>query len=77
MKATPLSEKQVRAVVGELSAARVAAILKTGATLEELETAAALVAGESDVVGHERSAASRTVAAVYDILALDQADEQR
>ncbi|MBM3484688.1 MAG: hypothetical protein FJX66_15500 [Alphaproteobacteria bacterium] len=77
MKATPLNEKQVRAVVGELSAARVAAILNTGATLEDLETAAALVAGESDVAGREHRASSRTVAAVYDILALDQADEER
>ncbi len=65
----------MRAIVGELSDARVAAIQKTGASIEELEEAAALAAGESDVVGQEGHRASRVVAELYDIL-MPEPDEE-
>lgn len=70
-----LTREAVRAIVGELSDARVAAILKTGATVEELEEAAALAAGESDVVGQEGHKSSRVVAALYEIL-MPEPDEE-
>jgi hypothetical protein len=64
-----LTREQVIAIVGELSDARTAAILKTGATVDELEEAAVLLAGASDVVGHEGHKTSRVVAQLYEILA--------
>ncbi|MGD9536705.1 MAG: hypothetical protein AB7P52_13755 [Alphaproteobacteria bacterium] len=64
----PLTREQVVAIVGEFSDARIAAILNTGATVEELEEAAALAAGESDVVGREGYKPSRVVATLYDII---------
>lgn len=73
-----LTREAVRAIVGELSDARIAAILKTGATVEELEEAAALGAGESDVVGHEGHKTSRIVAELYEILMPEpDAEEER
>lgn len=74
-KRQELDRESVRAIVGELSDARVAAILKTGATVEQLEEAAALAAGESDVVGQEGHQTSRIVAALYDIL-MPEPDEE-
>lgn len=76
MKPNPLTAEQVRAIVGEVSAARLMAILKTGATVEELEEAAALAAGESDLVGQEGLQSSRVVAELYEILAPEPEDER-
>lgn len=70
-----LTRDSVRAIVGELSDARVIAILKTGATIEDLEEAAALAAGESDVVGGVDHKTSRIVAELYDIL-MPEPDEE-
>ena len=70
-----LTRDSVRAIVGELSDARMAAILKTGASVEELEEAAALGAGESDVVGQEGHKTSRIVAELYEIL-MPEPDEE-
>ncbi len=70
-----LTRDSVRAIVGELSDARMAAILTTGASVEELEEAAALAAGESDVVGHEGHKTSRIVAELYEIL-MPEPDEE-
>jgi hypothetical protein len=64
-----LTPVQIRAVIGELSDDRVTAIMRSGATLEELEEAAALVAGETDVVSQEGHRSSPVVAELYEILA--------
>ncbi len=70
-----LTPEAVRAIVGELSDARMTAILRTGASLEELEEAAALGAGENDVVGQEGHKTSRIVAELYEILMPEPDDE--
>jgi len=73
-----LTAEEIRDVVGRLDDVTIAEIAATGATLSELEEAAALAAGESDVMGDLRRHASPRVAAVYDILRTEAvAPEQR
>lgn len=63
-----LTPDDVRDVVGDLDDVKVADILATGATPEELEEAAAWAAGESDVMGDMERPLSGVVARVYEIL---------
>ena len=61
---------EIREMVGDVEAAKLEAILATGATPGEIEQAMAWVAGESDVMGGElERPLSGPVAAVYEILA--------
>ena len=60
-------------IFGPMPDARIAAILATGATVEELEEAAAWAAGESDVMGDMRRPVVGPVAAVYEILTAEEA----
>lgn len=72
-----VTHDQVVQALGDVPDSRVAAILATGATLEEFEEAVAWAVGESDVVGElERPLAAR-VAAVYNILTTDEAFPDR
>jgi len=59
-------------ILGPLTDARMTAILATGATVSQIEQAAAWAAGESDVMGQLRRPASGPVAAVYEILTADE-----
>ncbi len=60
-------------ILGPMPDERIAAILATGATVRELEEAAAWATGESDVMGELRRPVSGPVADVYDILTADEA----
>lgn len=60
-------------ILGPMPDARIAAILATGATVEQLEEAAAWATGESDVMGDMRRPVSGPVAEVYEILTADEA----
>lgn len=64
---------QVIEIVGPLTDARVMAVIATGATIEQIEEAAAWADGESDVMGELRLRAAPAVIAVYEVLR----DEQR
>ena len=68
----PLTADDVREIVGDLDDDRVALILATGATYEELEEASAWAAGESDVMGEMERPLAGAVARVYDILVADE-----
>lgn len=57
---------------GEISDHRVVEILETGATMEELEEAAARLAGQDDVLGEARIPLEGAAAQVYDILIRDE-----
>jgi len=59
-------------ILGPMPDERVAAILATGATVRQLEEAAAWAAGESDVMGQLRRPVTGPVAAVYDILTANE-----
>lgn len=66
-----LTAEEVRTVVGEVEAGKLAAILAIEPTVPELEEAAAQAAGESDVMGElERPLAGRS-AQVYEVLTAD------
>lgn len=68
----PVSAEQIIDIVGPMTDARVMAIIATGATVEEVEEAAAWADGESDVMGDLRLRPTGPVAAVYDILRTEQ-----
>lgn len=70
-KVRQLTPQDVRDVVGELDDVKVAEILASGATPEELEEASAWAAGESDVMGDLERPLSGRVARVYEILVAD------
>lgn len=59
-------------VLGPMSDDRVAAVLETGATVRQIEEAAAWATGESDVMGELRRPVAGPVAAVYEILTADE-----
>jgi len=61
---------EIRRLCGELQDWKVAAIEATGATIEEVEEAAAWAAGDDEILGDARRALSGGAAAVYDLLAL-------
>lgn len=72
-KVRPLTPDDVKDVVGDLDDVKVAEILATGATPEELEEAAAWASGESDLMGGElERPLSGAVARVYEILVADE-----
>ncbi len=73
-----LTHDMIQEAVGDIGDAAMAAIIETGATLEQFDEAAALAAGESDVVSASRIHPDPVVQAVYEILTVNQAyDEDR
>ena len=58
--------------MGPLADARITAIVATGATIVQLEEAAAWAAGESDAMGELERPVSGPVAAIYDILTAEE-----
>ena len=68
--ARPATLAEIREMVGDLEAAKLEAILATGATPGQIEEARAWAAGESDVMGGElERPLAGPVAVVYEILA--------
>jgi hypothetical protein len=66
----PATLAEIRDMVGDIEAAKLEAILATGATPGQIEEAMAWAAGESDVMGGElERALAGPVAVVYEILA--------
>lgn len=75
-KLSAITAEDVRKLCGEVEDQQVAAILATGATLEELEEAVAWAGGLDDVMGEERKPLTGAAAQIYDLLAedLDEAE---
>lgn len=68
--ARPATLAEIREMVGDLEAAKLEAILATGATPGQIEEAMAWAAGESDLMGGElQQPLAGPVAVVYEILA--------
>jgi hypothetical protein len=71
-----LNESIIVAALGEVDDLTVAKILETGATVEEFEEAVMWAADEGETLGKEGRPLSGAVAAVYDILMIDQELEE-
>jgi hypothetical protein len=78
MDAQPTHD-DLRRLCGDVVDWKLIAIVETGASLEEVEEAAAWVAGADDVMGDARKRLSGKVAEVFDILVADEelAEENR
>jgi hypothetical protein len=63
-----LTPQDVRDIAGDLDDAKIAAILATGASAEQLEEAMAWASGESDVMGDLERPLAGVVARLCDIL---------
>ncbi len=71
--ATPtVTRDLVRELFGDITDAKIAAVLAVGPTLEDIEEAVAWAAGESDVMGEERLPLTGIAARVYEIVAADE-----
>jgi len=68
----PVTRAQIKEIVGEMDDIKAARIIASGATLDDLEQAAAWAAGESDVMSAALLRASVKVQAVYDILTAEE-----
>lgn len=62
-------------MIGEISNAKIAAILTARPTIEDLEEAIAWAAGESDIMGEERLPLTGVAARVCEILTADENDD--
>ena len=67
-----LTRDEVIRVLGRVNDAKIAAIIASGASLRELEQAAAWALGESDILGKLPDHASPAMARVYDILTAEE-----
>lgn len=70
------SAEEVRHIAGPLNDEAVAAILRVGPSLEELELAARYALGEGDVVDRAGHPLAGRVAQLYEILSAEEADEE-
>lgn len=71
------TNEDVRHLCGDIADWKIAAILASGADIAQIATAVAWATGQDDVMGKERRPLSGAAAAVYDILAADEEDEDR
>ncbi len=71
----PITSTQVAEIVNIADDSMTAAIIATGATLQDLEEAAAWAFGEDDTMGPTHHRLSGVVAQVYDILTANEPPE--
>jgi hypothetical protein len=67
-----LGHHAIREIAGNIEDAKIAAIERSGATLEQLEEAVAWTSGLSGVMGKERRPLSGVVSRLYEILTADE-----
>lgn len=70
-----LTHDLVTKIAGNIADEQIAAILKSGGTLEDLEEAVAWASGESDVMGDERLPLMGAASEIYEILTADEFEE--
>lgn len=67
-----LDHDELRRLCGDVPEWKLAALVDTGASREEIEAALVWAEGQSDVMGEERVPMSGQVARVYEILMADE-----
>ena len=70
--ASHLSRREILDIAGNIEDAKVAAIERSGATIEQLEEAVAWASGLSGVMSKERHPLSGIVANLYELLTADE-----
>lgn len=75
--AAPLTHQDVVDVVGAMEDDKIAAVIATGATMEELVEAYAWASDETDALAEAEKSLSGAVADVYDILTAGEEWEER
>jgi hypothetical protein len=68
----PLSAGDVRELCGDIVDWRLSAIVATGGSMADLETALAFINGEDDVMGEERRSLSGPAAQIYELLVAEE-----
>ena len=76
MASNELSAEIIVAALGASDELTIAKILETGATIEEFEEAVAWAADEGEVLGKDERPLSGVVAAIYDILTVEEKLEE-
>lgn len=69
----PVTQQDIKSVLGSVDDASVTAITAIGPSVSELEEAVAWASGESDVMGELERPLKGAVARIYDILTRDEA----
>jgi hypothetical protein len=67
-----LTASDVRRLCGDILDWRVSAIVATGGTLDDLETALAFANGEDDVMGEDRRALAGSAAQIYELVVAEE-----
>lgn len=71
-----LTHAEIRRLCGDVTDERVAELLATGATIEDLEVALAWSAGASDVMGAARKPLEGKAAQVYELLSSELDEDE-
>ncbi len=74
MSQLPLTHDMIVRIAGDITDEKIAAILKSGGSFEDLEEAVAWATGESDVMGDERLPLRGVASQIYEILTTDEID---
>lgn len=75
MNEVKLSKDEVVRLVGDVADETVIAIIATGASVEDVETAVQWFASADDVMGKSGKTLTGPAAAVYEILAAEEAED--
>jgi hypothetical protein len=68
----PLTGTEIRHVLGDVMDAKVAAILRIGATREDLDAAIAWLAGDTETLSESGHPLSGKAAEIYDVLTTEE-----
>lgn len=77
MAAPAISSAEVRRLLGDIGAHKLAEVVASGASLAELEEVAAHLAQETDVMGQIRRPLTGRARAIYELIRRDEDEDDR